>query len=348
MAFLPSTRDLRLTLLQALGATLLLATGGCGTTNSGADNETVEGMATPIKMVLKGAGASFPAPLYQRWFEELANQGVRVKYLSGGSGVGIQQFLYDSVDFAASDVPMKAKDIATLPQGVVQIPMTAGGLAIAYNNPGCELKLSRAQLVGLFTGAISNYSQLGCAPKPIKVVVRSDGSGSTAIVTAHLAAIDGGWKQKVGAGKLVNWPVGAKATGTEGMAKELKEADGALGYLDLSHVRAPLQSAALTNGSGQVVKPTLESMGEALAAIDVGPDLIGSNPNPQKGYPLVTMSWILLKKSGHGPTNHAALSKVFGYALSGPAQAMAPGLGFISLGPALLEKGRAALATIQP
>ncbi|MFM9089749.1 MAG: substrate-binding domain-containing protein, partial [Cyanobium sp.] len=172
MATLPSTRDLRLILLQALGATLLLAAGGCGTTNGSADTETVEGMATPIKMVLRGAGASFPAPLYQRWFEELANQGVRVKYLSVGSGIGIQQFLYNSVDFAASDVPMQAKDIATVPQGVVQIPMTAGAIAIAYNNPGCELKLSQAQLVGLFTGAISNYGQLGCAPKPIKVVVR--------------------------------------------------------------------------------------------------------------------------------------------------------------------------------
>ncbi|MFM7235160.1 MAG: phosphate ABC transporter substrate-binding protein PstS [Cyanobium sp.] len=339
---------MRLILLQALGATLLLATGGCGITNGSADTETVEGMATPIKMVLGGAGASFPAPLFQRWFEELANQGVRVKYLSVGSGVGIQQFLYNSVDFAASDVPIQAKDIATVPQGVVQIPMTAGAIAIAYNNPGCELKLSQAQLVGLFTGAISNYGQLGCAPKPIKVVVRSDGSGSTANITAHLAAIDGSWRQKVGTGKLVNWPVGAKAKGTEGMAKELKEADGALGYVDLSHVRAPLQSAALTNGSGLVVKPTPGSMGEALAATDVGPDLVGRNPNPQKGYPLVAMSWILLKKSGNGPTNQAAFTKVFSYALSAPAQAMAPELGFISLAPALLEKSRAALVTLQP
>ncbi|MFM9047188.1 MAG: phosphate ABC transporter substrate-binding protein PstS [Cyanobium sp.] len=339
---------MRPTTLPVMAATLLLAAGGCGITNGSADNETVEGMTTPIKMLLKGAGASFPAPLYQRWFEEMANQGVRVKYLSVGSGIGIQQFLYNSVDFAASDVPMKAEDIASLPQGVVQIPMTAGAIAVAYNNPGCALKLSQAQLVAVFSGAITNYSQLGCGAKPIKVVVRSDGSGSTANFTAHLAAIDAGWRQKVGTGKLVKWPVGAKAKGTEGLSKELKEADGALGYVEASYVEAPLQSAALTNASGQVVQPTPESMAEALASIDLGPDLIGSNPNPEKGYPLVALSWILLFKSGNGPTSHAALAKVFGYALSEPAQAMAPELGYISLPTPLLEKSRAALATIQP
>ncbi|MFM7640495.1 MAG: substrate-binding domain-containing protein, partial [Cyanobium sp.] len=133
MASSHSLGGLRQSLAAVLAVALLSATSGCATNRTGSDNETVEGMTTPIKMLLKGAGASFPAPLYQRWFDALANQGVQVKYLSVGSGVGIQQFLYNSVDFAASDVPMQAEDIANVDQGVVQIPMTAGAIAVAYN-----------------------------------------------------------------------------------------------------------------------------------------------------------------------------------------------------------------------
>ena len=296
---------------------------------------------------LSGAGASFPAPIYQRWFQDLAAKSVRVNYQSVGSGAGVRQFISRTVDFGASDVPMKPEEIAKVRQGVVQIPMTAGAIAVAYNNPGCDLKLSQAQLVGLFQGKISNYSQLGCAAKPIKLVVRADGSGTTANFTAHLAAIDPTWKQQIGAAKSVKWPVGTAAKGNEGVAAQLKQVDGGLGYVEAAFVKAPLQAAALTNASGKTVKPTTESEQEALASIDLGPELTGSNPNPKVGYPIVTFSWILLYKTGNGP-RHDTLNKVFGYTLSDPAQAMAGDLGFIPLPAAVLENGRAALATIQP
>jgi phosphate transport system substrate-binding protein len=296
---------------------------------------------------LSGAGASFPAPIYQRWFQDLSSKGVRVNYQSVGSGAGVRQFISRTVDFAASDVPMKAEEIAKVPQGVVQIPMTAGAIAVAYNNPGCDLKLSQAQLVGIFQGKINNYSQLGCPAKPIKVVVRSDGSGTTANFTAHLAAIDPTWKQQIGAAKSVKWPVGTAAKGNEGVAAQLNQVDGGLGYVEAAFVKTPLQAAALTNASGTAVKPTTESEQEALASIDLGADLIGSNPNPKAGYPIVTFSWILLYKTGNG-SRHATIDKVFGYTLSDAAQAMAGDLGFISLPPPVLEKGRAALATVQP
>ena len=116
---------------------LALTTVGCGTTNT-----------------LNGAGASFPAPIYQRWFQDLAAKGVRVNYQSVGSGAGVRQFISRTVDFAASDVPMKAEEQAKVPQGVVQIPMTAGAIAVAYQHKGCALKLSQAQLVGIFLGKI--------------------------------------------------------------------------------------------------------------------------------------------------------------------------------------------------
>jgi phosphate transport system substrate-binding protein len=296
---------------------------------------------------LNGAGASFPAPIYQRWFQDLASKGVRVNYQSIGSGAGVRQFLSRTVDFAASDVPMKAEDIAKVSQGVVQIPMTAGAIAVAYQHKDCALKLSQAQLAGIFLGKITNYSQLGCAAKPIKVVVRSDGSGTTANFTAHLAAIDPTWKQQVGTGKSVKWPVGTGAKGNEGVAAQLAQVDGALGYVEAAFVKPPLQAAALTNGSGQLVPLTPQRARQALGSIDLGPDLIGGEANPSVGYPIVTFSWILLYKTGNGPRREV-LNTVFSNTLSEPAQALAENLGFIQLPPTVLEKGRAALATLQP
>jgi phosphate transport system substrate-binding protein len=277
----------------------------------------------------------------------LAGKGVRVNDQSAGSGAGVRQFISRTVDFAASDVPMKADDIAKVPQGVVQIPMTAGAIAVAYQNKGCVLTLSQAQLVAIFLGKSSNYSELGCAAKPIKVVVRSDGSGTTANFTAHLAAIDPTWKQEVGSGKSVKWPVGTGAKGNEGVAAQLNQVDGALGYVEAAFVKAPLQAAALTNKAGQLVTLSAQSEQEALASINLGPDLIGSDPNPAVGYPIVTFSWILLYQTGNGPRRDV-LNTVFSHTLSDPSQAMAAGLGFIRLPAPVLEKGRAALATIQP
>ncbi len=296
---------------------------------------------------LNGAGASFPAPIYQRWFQELASKGVRVNYQSVGSGAGVRQFMARTVDFGASDVHMKAEDIAKVPQGVVQIPMTAGAIAVAYQNKGCALKLTQAQLAGIFLGKINNYSQLGCAAKPIKVVVRSDGSGTTANFTAHLAAIDSTWKQRVGVGKSVEWLVGRGAKGNEGVAAQLIQLDGALGYVEAAFVKDPLQAAALTNASGQIVPLSMENEQQALASINLGSDLTGSDPNPSAGYPIVTFTWILLNRTGNGPRLQE-LNKAFEFTLSDEDQAMANGLGFISLPTTVLEKARQALATIQP
>lgn len=295
---------------------------------------------------LNGAGASFPAAIYQRWFQDLAAKGVRVNYQSVGSGAGVRQFLSKTVDFAASDVPLGSSEIASLSRGAVQIPITAGAIAVAYNLNGCDLKLSQAQLADVFSGKITNFNQLGCAAAPIRVIYRSDGSGTTANFTAHLAAISPDWKSRFGAGKNVKWATGIGAKGNEGVAAQLRQISGGIGYVESAFVKAPLQAAALTNASGQTVRPTLESEQEALASIDLGPDLTGSNPNPAKGYPIVTFSWILLYKTGNGDRLEP-LTKAFQYTLSDPAQAMAPDLGFIPLPPDVLAKGRAALDTLQ-
>jgi phosphate transport system substrate-binding protein len=295
---------------------------------------------------LNGAGASFPAAIYQRWFQDLASKGAQVSYQSVGSGAGVRQFIAGTVDFGASDVPMKDDEKAQVSRGVVQIPMTAGAIAVAYNNPGCELKLSQDQLAGIFLGRITDYQELGCKAKAIKVVHRSDGSGTTANFTAHLAAVSPEWKSGPGSGKSVTWPTGIGAKGNEGVAAQLGQVDGGIGYVEVAYVKGDLQAAALTNGSGEMVKPSTESETTALASIDLGEELTGSNPNPDKGYPIVTFTWILLYQSGNGDKLDG-LKKVFDYTLSEQAQAMAPELGYVPLPPSVITRGKEKLATLE-
>jgi len=295
---------------------------------------------------LNGAGASFPAAMYLRWFQELATQGVKVNYQSVGSGAGVRQFTAGSVDFGASDVPMSEKEVAAVKAGVVQIPMTGGAIAVAYNNPGCSLKLSQVQLAQIFLGTLSNYSQLGCKSKAIRVVHRSDGSGTTANFTAHLSAISPEWQKGPGQGKSIAWPTGIGAKGNEGMASQLSQLDGGVGYLESAYVTGLLQAASLTNASGQLVAPTQASEKEALASITLDDKLTGGNPNPVNGYPIVSLTWILLNQQGNG-VKLDTIKKAFGFTLSDQAQAMAPQLGFITLPAEVLVKARKALAGIR-
>ena len=294
---------------------------------------------------LSGAGASFPAAIYQRWFQELAGQGVKVNYQSVGSGAGVRQFTAGTVDFGASDAPMKAEEITNVSRGVLQIPMTAGAIAVAYNNPGCDLKLSQQQLAEIFLGKITNYSQLGCADKKLTVVHRSDGSGTTYNFTKHLAAISDAWKNGPGSSKTVSWPTGVGAKGNEGVAAQLNQVEGALGYVEAAYVKGNLQAAGLTNASGETVKPTSATESEALGSIDLGPNLIGGNPNPLKGYPIVTFTWILAYKEGNGPKAEL-LRKAFNFMLTEQAQAQAPELGYVTMPPAVIEKSKAAVQQI--
>ena len=241
---------------------------------------------------------------------------------------------------------MKPAAIAKVSRGVVQIPMTAGAIAVAYNNPGCELKLTQKQLAGIFLGTITNYSQLGCADKAIKVVHRSDGSGTTYNFTKHLAAISPEWDKTVGYDKSVKWPTGVGAKGNEGVAAQLTQIGGGLGYVELAYVKGNLQAAAVQNASGAQVKPTNATASEALGSIDLGPDLIGGNPNPKGGYPIVTFTWVLAYKTGNNDKT-PLLKKTFDFMLSEEAQSKAPELGYVSLPAEVVSKAKAAANSIE-
>ena len=319
-----------------VGAALgLVGLSGCGVSPGGGASQ-----------ILQAAGASFPAGLYQRWFADLATrERIRVNYQSVGSGAGVRQFEAGTVDFAASDKPLDAGEAAKVQRGVVQLPLTAGAIAVAYNLPGCSLKLSQAQLVQIFEGKITNFQELGCANQPIQVVVRSDGSGTTYNFTNSLAAFSPSWKNGPGVGKSVNWPTGVGAKGNEGVAASMLQTKGSIGYVEAAYVRGVLQAAAIANRSGSFALPDAAAASQALATIDLGDDLTGSDPNPSAGYPIVTFTWVLLYRSGNG-AKLAALQRTINYALSDGAQRQAPGLGYIPLPAGVVTKAKAALAGV--
>ena len=297
---------------------------------------------------LNGAGASFPAKIYQRWFAELAKAGgPQVNYQAVGSGSGRKAFIDQTVNFGASDDPMKPKDMAKVKRGVVQIPMVGGTIAFGYNKPGCSLKLTQKQAVQVAIGKITDWKQLGCAPGNITWVHRSDGSGTTKAFTNSMQAFSSEWT--LGTGKSVKWPgknaVGAK--GNSGVAGTIQNKVGAIGYVNQSYIKGKVVAAALQNKSGEFLKPSVKAGATALNGIKLDSNLAGKNPNPTaKGaYPIATLTWVLAYKTGNGK-NTAAIKEAFNFMLSNKAQDQAPSLGFVPLKGGILSKAKAAVNKI--
>jgi phosphate transport system substrate-binding protein len=307
------------------------------------------GAAVGAAPALNGAGATFPAPLYQRWFADLAARGVaRVNYQSVGSGAGIRQFVAGTVDFAASDEPIQADEAARVSRGVVQLPIVGGTIAIAYNKADCKgLKLTQKQLADIFLGRIRSWEQLKCGKGKLTVAHRSDGSGTTFAFTNSLSAFSADWKSKVGEGKSVRWPVGIGGKGNEGVAGILLNTPGAIGYLNQAYVKGALRPAALQNRAGQFVLPNLRGGTAALNNIRLNAQLAGEDPNPAGAgsYPITTLTWLLAYQRGNG-AKAAELREVFRAMLSPRAQGLADDLGYVPLRDELLRKARAAVARI--
>ena len=284
---------------------------------------------------LTGAGASFPAPLYQRWFSEYnkVNPQIQVSYQSVGSGAGVEQFTQGTVDFGASDVAMTDDEMTKVSQGTVLLPMTAGSIVIAYNMPGLNLQLSRQQLIDVFLGKITNWSQLGGPNQAITVVVRSDGSGTTGVFTKHLSAISPEWQSKVGEGKTVEWPVGIGAKGNEGIAAQVLQTTGALGYLEYGYAKQlGITTAKLQNQAGSYVEPSLESASNALSQVELPDNLRAfvSDPVGANSYPIVTYTWILAYQQYADAQKAATLKNVLKWCLRG-GQQFSGELGYIPL-----------------
>ena len=294
---------------------------------------------------LSGAGASFPAKIYTRWFKDLASSGgPRVNYQAVGSGSGRKAFIDETVNFGASDDPMKDEDIAKVKRGLVQIPMVGGTIAFGYNYD-CDLKLSQEQAVQVAMGKITNWKELGCKPGKLTWVHRSDGSGTTKAFTNSMQAFSPTWT--LGTGKSVKWPVGVGAKGNSGVAGVIQTTPGSIGYVNQSYIKGNVKDAAIQNLSGEYVKPTVEAGAIALNSISLDENLAGNNPNPKaKGaYPIATLTWILAYETGNG-RNTKAIQDMFYKLLSDEYQSKAPALGFVPLKGEILEKSIEAVGRI--
>ena len=301
------------------------------------------GSAEKTSFKLNGAGATFPAPLYNAWFASFAQEtGNQVNYQAVGSGAGVRQYTAKTVDFGASDGAVSDKK-QKLP--MVHIPMTGGAIVPAYNNPGCEAKMTQTQLADVFLGKITNWSEFGCADKKIVTVWRSDGSGTTKGFTNSLSAFSPEWKAKVGTGKAVSWPVGVGGKGNSGVAATIKNQPGSIGYLNYGYVNGgKFQQVSLQNKAGNFVKANAETSAAGLSKIVLDDQLRGADPNPAgaNAYPIVSLTWILAY-----PESTTGVKETLRYMLSEKSQGISDSLGYVPLPESLRQKALAAVDSIK-
>ena len=261
------------------------------------------------QMMINGAGATFPYPIYSKWFDAYAkvDPSVRFNYQSIGSGGGQKQIMAQTVDFGASDGPMSDDNLAKAPGKLLHIPTVAGADVVAYNLPGNpKLKLDADTIAGIFLGQIKKWNDLKITAlnsgaklpdQEIVVVHRSDGSGTTYIWTDYLSKISPEWKTKVGTNTSVNWPTGIGGKGNEGVAGQVKQTPGALGYVELIYaIQNKMPYADVKNSADEFVTPTLESITAALATAEIPDDFRFSMTNApgKEAYPIAGATWLLV------------------------------------------------------
>jgi phosphate transport system substrate-binding protein len=303
---------------------------------------------------LNGAGASFPYPVYSAWaYDYNKVTGVRINYQSIGSGGGIRQIASRTVNFGASDAPLTPEELAK--DNLLQFPAVIGGVVPVVNLEGVAsgaLKLDAEALCGIFLGAIKSWDDgkikvlnpgVSLPKKDITVVHRSDGSGTTAIFTDYLSGACKAWKDKVGAGTSVNWPVGIGGKGNEGVANYVKRSAGSLGYVEFAYAKQnSLTTTKLKNPAGTFVEPTFESFGAAAesGAFDPKKDfhLWLTNAPGRNAWPISGATFILLAKDKPGP--NAAIVKFFDWSFTN-GDAKAKELVYVPLPQALKSKVKA-------
>jgi phosphate transport system substrate-binding protein len=360
----------RQTFYLTIGALAAVAS-GCGTNSSTIISPTPspsvpetnapKQLAGGQNLVIRGAGATFPAPLYQKWAVEFGriHQNIRISYQSIGSGAGVKQFIAGVVDFAASDTPITNAESAKVGRGVLMIPVTGGSVVIAYNLPTVpNLKLSRATYVNMFAGKITRWNDPALrednpdADLPnaeINLVHRSDGSGTTETFTRHLSAISKEWQSSFGAGKTINWRVGSGANGNEGVTAQLQQTVGTIGYVEYGFaLQNKLSFAQLENRSGKIVSATPESQATALARIQLPDNFAGIDPDPlgDDSYPIVTYTWLLVYEQYPRAEQVEVLQAFLNWALT-DGQQFSPSLGYAALPSSVVAVVSPAIARIR-
>ncbi|HEY7479221.1 MAG TPA: phosphate ABC transporter substrate-binding protein PstS [Gemmatimonadales bacterium] len=298
---------------------------------------------------LTGAGATFPNPIYTKWFDAYNKKtGVRINYQSIGSGGGIRQFTEGTVDFGATDGPMNESQIAAVNANVLHVPTVLGAVVVTYNVPSLgatKLKFDGTLLTDIFMGRVTKWNDKKIAALnpgvqlpdlDLVVVHRSDGSGTTYVFTDFLNKFSREWRDKVGYATSVNWPVGLGGKGNEGVTQQVKQVEGALGYVELIYAMSNnLPYGLIKNAAGEFVEPSLESVTAAAAGTKLKADtdfrVSITNPEGAGSYPIASFTWLLVRKDNKEPGKAKLIKDFLSWMLTPEAQAMAAGLHYAPL-----------------
>jgi phosphate transport system substrate-binding protein len=314
---------------------------------------------------LTGAGATFPNPIYTKWFDAYHKQtGVQVNYQSIGSGGGIRQFTEGTVDFGATDGPMTDAQIQAVNGNVHHIPTVLGAVVATYNLPSLgttRLKFDGNVLVDIFMGRITKWNDKriaalnpGAALPNLDVIVvhRSDGSGTTYVFTDYLNKFSREWRDKVGYATAVKWPVGLGGKGNEGVTQQVKQTEGAVGYVELIYALSNrLPYAAIKNSTGAFVTPSLESVTAAAASAKLTPAtdfrVSITNAPGAAAYPIASFTWLLVRKDTKDVAKAKALKNFLTWMVSPDAQKMAADLKYAPLPAEVVKLVGARIGTLK-
>jgi phosphate transport system substrate-binding protein len=313
---------------------------------------------------INGAGATFPAVIYQKWFQEFRqlHKDIQINYQSLGSGAGIQQLTQGTVDFGASDVPMTDEQIAKITKSkVLHFPTVLGGVVPTYNVAGVtQLNFSPETLAGIFLGKITKWSDAALKKDnpgvklpdaDITVVHRSEGSGTTFVWTDYLSKVSPEWKSKVGPAASVSWPVGLGGKGSEGVTGTIKQTPNSIGYVELIYAaQNKIAYGAVKNSAGVFVKADFDSVTEAAAAFanSMPADFRVSITNApgKKAYPIATFTWLLVPNKFDNATKKNSIVQFLKWMLT-DGQKFAQGLSYAPLPKAVVDKEEKQIALIQ-
>jgi phosphate transport system substrate-binding protein len=323
------------------------------------------GAAPAAGQTLTGAGATFPNPIYTKWFDAYNKKtGIQINYQSIGSGGGIRQFTEGTVDFGATDGPMNEAQIAAVNANVLHVPTVLGAVVVTYNLPelgDTKLKFDGTTLVDIFMGRIAKWNdkRIAALNPGVKlpdidliVVHRSDGSGTTYVFTDYLNKFSREWKDKVGFATSVNWPTGLGGKGNEGVTQQVKQVEGALGYVELIYaISNKLPYASIKNATGAFVEPSLESVTAAAASAKLPKDtdfrVSITNAPGAASYPIASFTWLLVPKDSKDPAKAKLLKDFLTWMITPEAQGMANELHYASLPPEVAKLIQTRLPTLK-
>jgi phosphate transport system substrate-binding protein len=310
-------------------------------------------------LLINGAGATFPAPLYSKWFSDYnkLHGDLKFNYQAIGSGGGIKQITEKTVDFGASDAPLTDEQL-TKAAGLLHIPTVMGAVTVTFNLPGVTaLKLTPEALAGIFLGKITKWNDPELAKvnasaklpdSAIVVIHRSDGSGTSAIFTDYLAKVSPEWSTAVGHATSVKWPTGLGGKGNDGVTGLVKQTPGSMGYVELAYARQnKLPVAALKNAAGAFVEPTMSSTSAAAAGVEIPEDFRVSITNAagKAAYPIASFTYILVYKDQTDARKGQAIGKFLWWAIH-DGQKSAPALDYAPLPAPVVKKVEAKLKTL--